>query len=79
MKMYLFVLNTLKKHKERHLLKGNGFGYKVISDNECANAIVVGGMGRERNLVNDCRLTDFTPGKPLELVVTHEDGSKEMR
>ncbi len=22
-------------------------------------------------------LTDFTPGKPLELVVTHEDGSKD--
>lgn len=26
-----------------------------------ANAIVVGGMGRERNLVLDNRITDFTP------------------
>jgi DNA (cytosine-5)-methyltransferase 1 len=26
-----------------------------------ANAIVVGGMGRERNLVYDDRLTDFNP------------------
>jgi len=54
-------LNTLKQHKERHKKKGNGFGYEIIKDNECANAVVVGGMGRERNLVIDCRLTDFTP------------------
>lgn len=70
-------LNTLKKHKERHLLKGNGFGYKVISDNECANAIVVGGMGRERNLVNDCRLTDFTPVTKIKGDVNRE-GIRKM-
>lgn len=54
-------LNTLIAHKERHAAKGNGFGYEIISDNEVANAIVVGGMGRERNLVIDNRLEDFTP------------------
>lgn len=54
-------LQTLKKHKERHKNKGNGFGYQIIKDNECTNAIVVGGMGRERNLIEDYRLTDFTP------------------
>lgn len=54
-------LNTLVRHKERHESKGNGFGYSIIKDNECANAIVVGGMGRERNLVLDYRLKDFTP------------------
>ena len=54
-------LNTLKQHKERHKKKGNGFGYEIINDDDCANAVVVGGMGRERNLVIDCRLTDFTP------------------
>ncbi len=54
-------LNTLKAHKERHAAKGNGFGYEIISDDQVANAIVVGGMGRERNLVIDHRLTDFTP------------------
>ena len=53
--------NTLINHKERHANKGNGFGYAIIADNECSNAIVVGGMGRERNIVIDCRLTDFTP------------------
>lgn len=54
-------LSTLVKHKERHESKGNGFGYEIISDNGIANAIVCGGMGRERNLVIDHRLTDYTP------------------
>jgi DNA (cytosine-5)-methyltransferase 1 len=52
---------TLIEHKKRHESKGNGFGYEVIPDDGVANAIVVGGMGRERNLVIDTRLTDFTP------------------
>lgn len=54
-------LKTLIAHKERHAAKGNGFGYEIISDDGVANAIVVGGMGRERNLVTDKRLKDFTP------------------
>jgi len=54
-------LNTLRLHKERHESKGNGFGYAIIPDDGIANAIVVGGMGRERNLVYDDRLNDFTP------------------
>lgn len=54
-------LNTLVAHKDRHAAKGNGFGYEIVPDNGKANAIVVGGMGRERNLVIDHRLTDFTP------------------
>ncbi len=54
-------VNTLIAHKERHAAKGNGFGYEIIDDNGVANAIVVGGMGRERNLVIDKRQTDLTP------------------
>ena len=54
-------LDTLVKHKKRHAAKGNGFGYEIIPDNKIANAIVVGGMGRERNLVVDDRLTNFVP------------------
>lgn len=53
--------NTLIAHKARHESKGNGFGYDIIGDNEVANAIVVGGMGRERNIVIDKRQTDLTP------------------
>ena len=53
-------LSTLIKHKERHESKGNGFGYEIIKDDGIANAIVCGGMGRERNLIIDHRLEDYT-------------------
>jgi DNA (cytosine-5)-methyltransferase 1 len=59
---------SMKKHKERHKAKGNGFGYEIKSDDEVANAIVCGGMGKERNLLIDFRLENFTP-------VTHIKGS----
>jgi len=54
-------LETLKKHRERHESKGNGFGYIVREKEDVAGAIVCGGMGKERNLIHDDRLTDFTP------------------
>lgn len=54
-------LATLRAHKARHEKRGNGFGFEVISDSSVANAVVCGGMGRERNLVYDHRLTNFTP------------------
>ena len=60
-------LSTLVNHRQRHESKGNGFGYEIIPDNGVANAVVCGGMGRERNLILDDRLTDFTP-------VTHIKG-----
>ena len=52
---------TLVKHRQRHENKGNGFGYQIIPDDGVANAIVVGGMGKERNLVIDARIEDYTP------------------
>lgn len=61
-------LASMKKHKERHEAKGNGFGYEIKSNDGIANAIVCGGMGKERNLLIDNRLKDFTP-------VTHIKGS----
>jgi DNA (cytosine-5)-methyltransferase 1 len=70
-------LNTLKKHKQRHADKGNGFGYEIIDDNNCSNAIVVGGMGRERNIVIDCRLTNFTPITKIKGTV-NKDGWRRM-
>ncbi len=54
-------LSTLEKHRQRHESKGNGFGFEIIPDDGTANAVVCGGMGRERNLVYDDRLEDFTP------------------
>ena len=60
-------LDSLIRHKERHESKGNGFGYEIKKLDEIANTLVCGGMGRERNLIIDRRLTDFTP-------VTHIKG-----
>ena len=60
-------LASLKRHKERHVSKGNGFGYEIREATSVAGAIVCGGMGRERNLIVDERLKDFTP-------VTHIKG-----
>lgn len=54
-------LKTLIEHRARHESKGNGFGYEIISDDGIANAVVCGGMGRERNLIYDHRLTNFVP------------------
>lgn len=70
-------LNTLEEHKKRHEMKGNGFGYEIISKDGIANAIVVGGMGRERNLIIDSRLTDFTPVTHIKGVV-NRDGIRRM-
>lgn len=69
-KYYLstIYLNSLKRHKARHASKGNGFGYEIRELDSVAGAIVCGGMGRERNLIIDNRLTDFTP-------VTHIKGN----
>ena len=65
-------LNTLVAHKQRHKDKGNGFGYEIIEDNDIANAIVIGGMGKERNLVIDKRLEDFTPVTRIKGHVNHQ-------
>jgi DNA (cytosine-5)-methyltransferase 1 len=43
----------LAKHKERHRAKGSGFGFEILDPNGLSYALVVGNMGRERNLVLD--------------------------
>ncbi len=68
---------TLVEHKKRHESKGNGFGYQIIPHAGIANAIVVGGMGRERNLIIDKRLTDFTPATAIKGEVNRE-GIRKM-
>lgn len=47
------LLMTLKAHKSRHRTRGNGFGLQILDPGDVANAIVVGGMGHERNLIRD--------------------------
>lgn len=70
-------VNTLRAHKARHQSKGNGFGYEIIPDDGTANAVVCGGMGRERNLVIDHRLKDFTPITHIKGEVNRE-GIRKM-
>jgi DNA (cytosine-5)-methyltransferase 1 len=70
-------MNSLREHKKRHEKKGNGFGYEIIDSNGIANAIVVGGMGRERNLVIDDRLIDFTPTTKIKGEINRE-GIRKM-
>jgi DNA (cytosine-5)-methyltransferase 1 len=70
-------VQTLINHKARHEGKGNGFGYAIIPDDGVSNAIVVGGMGRERNLVLDYRITDFTPITHIKGTVNRE-GIRKM-
>lgn len=65
-------LTTLREHRRRHEEAGHGFGYEIRQDDEIANAIVVGGMGRERNLVVDKRLKDFTPVTNIKGEVNRE-------
>jgi DNA (cytosine-5)-methyltransferase 1 len=70
-------IDTLRKHRARHKSKGNGFGYEIIPNDGIANAVVCGGMGRERNLVLDDRLTNFEPVTNISGSVNRE-GIRKM-
>lgn len=65
-------LESLRRHKQRHESKGNGFGYEIRAYDEVAGAIVCGGMGRERNLIIDKRLSDFTPTTHIKGEINRE-------
>ena len=65
-------LASLRAHRSRHESKGHGFGFEIIRDDQVANTIVIGGMGRERNLVIDHRLKDFTPVTNIKGEVNRE-------
>ena len=73
----MLYIQTLITHKTRHEAKGNGFGYEIISNDSVSNAIVVGGMGRERNLVIDKRQKDLTPTTHIKGTV-NTDGIRRM-
>lgn len=70
-------METLRRHKARHQSKGNGFGYEIRDLDGQAGAIVCGGMGRERNLIIDKRLTNFTPVTHIKGEVNRE-GIRKM-
>ncbi len=70
-------METLRRHKARHESKGNGFGYEIKLLDGIATAIVCGGMGRERNLIIDDRLTNFVPVTKIKGEVNRE-GIRKM-
>lgn len=70
-------LSTLRAHKARHQSKGNGFGYEIRDLDGIAGAIVCGGMGRERNLIVDPRLEDYTPTTHIRGEINRE-GIRKM-
>lgn len=66
-------IETLRKHRERHQSKGNGFGYQIRSLDGTAGAIVCGGMGRERNLIIDHREHSMKPVTHIKGKINEED------
>lgn len=70
-------MDTLRRHKERHAAKGNGFGYEIRPLDGIAGAIVCGGMGRERNLIIDHRQKNLTPTTHIKGEINHE-GIRKM-
>lgn len=70
-------LETLRRHKERHAAKGNGFGYEIREMDGIAGAIVCGGMGRERNLIVDKRQKNLVPTTHIKGEINKE-GIRKM-
>ena len=66
------------KHRARHEEKGNGFGYEVRPRNGIANAIVCGGMGKERNLVYDKILPNHWKEEGDDIQLRNEEGIRKM-
>lgn len=66
-------VNTLRRHKERHQSKGNGFGYEIRELGGIAGALVCGGMGRERNLIIDEREHSMIPTTKIKGEINKEN------
>ncbi len=66
-------VETLRRHKERHAAKGNGFGYEIRDLDGIAGTIVCGGMGRERNLLIDSREHSMIPTTNIKGEINKED------
>lgn len=69
-------LETLRKHRARHESLGHGFGYEIKNLDGIANAIVCGGMGRERNLLVDHRPHSMNPVTHIKGEINREDVRK---
>lgn len=66
-------LETLRKHKERHQAKGNGWGYKVRGLDEIAGTITCSAGSREQNLIKDAREHSMIPTTKIKGEINKED------
>lgn len=66
-------LDFCRRHRAKHEALGHGFGYIIRDVNEQAGTLVCGGMGRERNLIIDHSIVDYTPVTHIKGEVSHED------
>ena len=67
----------MERHKKRHAARGNGFGYMVLDKDHVANTLVLGGMGRERNLVCDRVKKPYSAGKD-KLLYKNRKGLRKL-
>lgn len=70
-------METLRRHRQRHESKGNGFGYEIKDLDGIAGTIVCGGMGRERNLIIDNREHSMVPTTNIKGEINKE-GIRKM-
>lgn len=66
-------LETLRKHKKRHINRGNGFGFQIKARNDYASTLVIGGMGLERNLIINNKITDYKPVTHIKSPISREN------
>lgn len=66
-------LENLREHRRRHEAAGHGFGYEIKNLDGVANALVCGGMGRERNLIVDAREHSLTPTTKIHGAINSEN------
>ena len=66
-------LENLREHRRRHEAAGHGFGYEIKNLDGVANALVCGGMGRERNLIVDAREHSLTPTTKIHGAINLEN------
>ena len=68
----------LIKHKKRHKEKGHGFGFNILKPTDISYALVVGNMGRERNLIKDVIKPWFYKGGKEKSGIPNLDGVRRL-
>jgi DNA (cytosine-5)-methyltransferase 1 len=70
--------DSLKSHRKKHQEKGNGFGFEIKKPDDIANTIVIGGMGKERNLIIDNNKPLKSDGKTFKKTPPNKEGVRVM-